>query len=157
MLRSGRHMTSLTDKNIEKFQEIEIGNGHSSLGKIAPSLNISHQYVRSILVDISGMRHIATRLPPRELNFLQKPNEICIYEFDIQTGQEASESKGKVMLIVFFDICGLVHHELVPKERTVNKEYYLPVLKPVRNGKICGRKFCGFYMTIIRHRIERQL
>ena len=34
----------------------------------------------------------------------------------------------KVMLIVFFDICGLVHHELVPEGLTVNKDSYLAAL-----------------------------
>ena len=40
-----------------------------------------------------------------------------------------SRSKVKVNLIVFFDICGLVHHEIIPTVQTFNKEYYLDVLK----------------------------
>jgi len=43
-----------------------------------------------------------------------------------------SRSKVKMMLIVFFDIRGLVHHEFVPTGQTVNKEYYLAVLKRLR-------------------------
>ena len=34
-----------------------------------------------------------------------------------------------MMLIVFFNIRGLVHYEFVPEGQTVNKEYYLAVLK----------------------------
>ena len=33
------------------------------------------------------------------------------------------------MLIVFFDIRGLVHHEFIVTEEKVSKEYYLDVLK----------------------------
>lgn len=40
-----------------------------------------------------------------------------------------TRSKVKMMLIVFFDIHSLVHHEFVPTKQTVNKKYYLAVLK----------------------------
>jgi len=33
------------------------------------------------------------------------------------------------MLIVFFDIRGLVHHEFILREQGMNKEYYLAALK----------------------------
>ena len=71
-------------------------------------------------------------------------DETCVHEFDMQTGQQSSEwrtkdesnpkkprqsrSKVKVMLIVFFDIRGFVHHEFVPEGQTVNKEYYSWIL-----------------------------
>ena len=35
----------------------------------------------------------------------------------------------KTMLIAFFNIDGLVHHEFVPKGQTVNKEFYKTVLQ----------------------------
>ena len=35
----------------------------------------------------------------------------------------------KVLLTVFFDCNGLVHHEFLPQGRTVNKEYYLEVMR----------------------------
>ena len=38
-------------------------------------------------------------------------------------------SNVKVLLTVFFDYNGVVHHELLPQGRTVNKEYYLEVLR----------------------------
>lgn len=72
MPRSGRPSTSSTDENIEKVKEIVLDNRHSSLREIARDLNISHESVRSILVDILGMRRVAARLVPKELNFLQK-------------------------------------------------------------------------------------
>jgi hypothetical protein len=37
-------------------------------------------------------------------------------------------SKIKVMLAVFFDWKGIVHHEFVPRGRMVNKQFYQKVL-----------------------------
>ena len=66
----------------------------------------------------------------------------------MQTSQQASEwrlptkskqkkprqsrSKIKVMLTVFFDYRGVVHSEFLPEGQTVNKEYYLSVMKRLR-------------------------
>jgi len=41
-------------------------------------------------------------------------------------------SKVKTMLICFFDIQGIVHREFVPRGQTVNQEFYLGVLKGLR-------------------------
>jgi transposase len=38
------------------------------------------------------------------------------------------------MLIVFFDIDGLVHHEFVPTGHTTNKEFYKTVLQRLRDA-----------------------
>jgi len=39
------------------------------------------------------------------------------------------QSKKKMMLTVFMDYNGVVHHEFLPKNQTVNKEYYLGVMR----------------------------
>lgn len=70
--RSGRPSTSSTEQNVEKVKEIVNENRHASLRKIAHDLNMSHESVRTILTDILGMRRVAARLVPKELNFLQK-------------------------------------------------------------------------------------
>lgn len=67
-------------------------------------------------------------------------DETWLQEFNTQISQQVSEwrtkidskfslSKVKVMRIVFFDIRGLVHHEFVLTGQTVDKTYYLAVLK----------------------------
>jgi hypothetical protein len=43
-----------------------------------------------------------------------------------------SRSKIKTMLIVFFYIRGVVHHEYVPAGQTINAEFYVEVLKRLR-------------------------
>ena len=42
-------------------------------------------------------------------------------------------SNVKTMLICFFDIQGIVHREFVPRGQTVNQEFYLGVLKRLRD------------------------
>jgi len=45
-----------------------------------------------------------------------------------------SRSKVKVLLTVFFDIRGVVHSEFLPVGQTVNKQYYLSVMKRLRES-----------------------
>jgi len=172
--RSGRPSTSSTDENIEVVKKTVLENRHTSIRELAQDLNISRESVRLILVDILGMRKVAGRLVPKELNFMQKKHreeasldmmerangdptfmeriitgdETWVYEYDMPTNQQSSEwqtknepkpkkprqskSKVKVMLTVFFDIRGVVHYEFLPEGQTVNKEYYLAVLRRLR-------------------------
>ncbi|KAJ4444799.1 hypothetical protein ANN_06596 [Periplaneta americana] len=43
-------------------------------------------------------------------------------------------SKGKVMLEVFFDSQGLIHHEFIPEGRTVTKELYVEILRRLQDA-----------------------
>jgi len=45
-----------------------------------------------------------------------------------------SQSKIKVMLVVFFYWKGVVHHEFVPRGQVVNKQLYLGVLVHLRDA-----------------------
>ncbi|XP_018357096.1 PREDICTED: putative uncharacterized protein FLJ37770 [Trachymyrmex septentrionalis] len=115
--RSGRPSTSSTEVNIDKVKEMVIENRHFSLREIAAELTVSHESIRTILRDCLGMERVAARLVPKDLNFLQKLNrvkvaedmlervnsdptfikriitgdETWVYEFDMQTSQQASE------------------------------------------------------------------
>jgi len=44
------------------------------------------------------------------------------------------KSKEKVILIAFFDIDGVVHHEFVPPAQTVNGHFYVQVLQSLRDA-----------------------
>ncbi|CAK9799943.1 Mariner Mos1 transposase [Anthophora quadrimaculata] len=77
-------------------------------------------------------------------------DETWVYEYDMQTSQQSSEyrlenepnpkkprqsrSKIKVMLTVFFDYHGVVHSEFLPDGQAVNKEYYLSVMRRLREN-----------------------
>ena len=43
-------------------------------------------------------------------------------------------SNVKVLLTVFIDCNGVVHHEFLPQDLTVNKEYYLEVMRRLREA-----------------------
>ena len=45
-----------------------------------------------------------------------------------------AKSNVKTMLIAFFNIDGLVHHEHIPRGQTVNKEFYRTVLQRLHNA-----------------------
>src|SRR5215469_11371107 len=77
-------------------------------------------------------------------------DETWVYGYDVETKVHSSQWVGKssprpkkarqscsnvkVMLIVFFDWKGIVHHEFVPCGETVNKEFYLKVMKRLREA-----------------------
>ena len=173
---ASRPSTSVNDDNMEKVKEIVLENRRVGIREIAEALNISYGSTQHILVNVLGMKRIAARLVPKDLNFLQKArrvevaeemlanvtdhptfikrvitgDETWVYEYDVETAQQSSEwraknepkpkkprqsrSKIKTMLIVFFDYRGVVHHEFVPEGQTVNKEYYLAVLRRLREA-----------------------
>ena len=76
-------------------------------------------------------------------------DETWIYAYEPETTEQSSEyrakgvarskracqsrSKIKVMITVFFDFRG-VHYELLPLRQTVNKEYYLSVMRRLREA-----------------------
>ncbi|UYV61909.1 hypothetical protein LAZ67_1007037 [Cordylochernes scorpioides] len=72
-------------------------------------------------------------------------NEAWVYGYDVETKAQSSQwklpheprpkkarqirSNVKVLLTVFFDCRGVVHHEFLPQSRRANKEYYLQVMR----------------------------
>jgi histone-lysine N-methyltransferase SETMAR len=77
-------------------------------------------------------------------------DETWVYGYDIETKAQSSQWKNpgeprpkkarqvrsnvKVLLTVFFDYHGVVHQEFLPQGRTVNKEYYLEVMRRLRES-----------------------
>ena len=77
-------------------------------------------------------------------------DETWVYGYDVETKSQSSQWKGKgsprpkkarqvrsnvkVMLTVFFDVHGVVHHEFLPQGGTVNRHYYLEVLRRLREN-----------------------
>ncbi|XP_029668258.1 protein GVQW3-like [Formica exsecta] len=114
---SGRPSTTSTDENIEKIKKIVIENRRLSVREMAHELQMSHISVHNILTEVLGMRCVAARLVPKELNFLQQTHrkmvaeemvsrassestfikriitddETWVYEYDMETSQQSSE------------------------------------------------------------------
>ena len=67
-----------------------------------------------------------------------------------------SKSKFKAMMIVFFDIRGVIYIDWVPEGQTVNQVYYKNVLTNSVNvcdegDQTCGRMPHGFFITTTRY------
>lgn len=84
---------------------------------------------------------------------LDKSNVYRWYKMFSEGREDVSQvrSNVKVLLTVFFDCRGVVHYEFLPQGRTVNKEYYLQVMRNLREAirqkrpdlwknKNCGKK-----------------
>lgn len=84
------------------------------------------------------------------MNRIITGDETWIYAYDPETTDQSSEyrakgeprprrsrrsrSKIKVLLTVFFYFRGIVHHEFLPPGQTVNKEYYLSLMRNLRES-----------------------
>ncbi|UYV61287.1 hypothetical protein LAZ67_1004237 [Cordylochernes scorpioides] len=124
--RSGRPSTSTTPKKVNKVLEL-------NARKETASLNLE-----------------AKTDDPELLKRVITGDETWIYGFDSETTQQASEwrfkneprpkkarkapSKVKVMLTVFFDYQGIVHHEFQQQGSTITADSYLGVLRRLREA-----------------------
>ena len=74
--RSGQPSTLSTKVNIAKVKELVTENRNLRLREIVAKLSVSHESIRTILNDCLGMKRVAARLVPKDLNFLQKLNRV---------------------------------------------------------------------------------
>ena len=73
-----------------------------------------------------------------------------------------SKSKFKAIMIVFFDIRGVIYIDWVPEGQTVNQVYYKNVLTTLRErcdegDQTCERMPHGFFITTTRQHTTRYL
>ncbi|UYV83703.1 CLCN3 [Cordylochernes scorpioides] len=124
--RSGRPSTSTTPEKVDKVLE-------PNARKETASLNLE-----ATTDDTELLKRVITG------------DETWIYGFDSETTQQASEwrfkneqrpkkarkapSKVKVMLTVFFDYQGIVHHEFQQQGSTITADSYLGVLRRLREA-----------------------
>ena len=87
---------------------------------------------------------------PNFLNIVITGDESWVYGYDPETKMQSSQwrhpsdprpkkarqvrSNVKVMLTVFFDCRGVVHHEYAPQGQNITKEYYQEVLRHLRDA-----------------------
>ncbi|UYV64317.1 hypothetical protein LAZ67_3000269 [Cordylochernes scorpioides] len=136
-----------------------LANRQITVRVVAEDLNISIGSCHSIFINDLGMRRIVAKFVPKLLNCDQKqhrmnianemldsvrddPNllqrvitgdEAWVYGYDVETKAQwklpHEPRPKKAHKFVFFDCRGVVHHEFLPQGRTVNKEYYLQVMR----------------------------
>ncbi|UYV70165.1 hypothetical protein LAZ67_7002045 [Cordylochernes scorpioides] len=148
--RAGRPSTSTTEEKINEVEKMILANGRITVREVAEDLNISIGSCHSIFINDLGMRRVAAKFVPKLLNCDQKqhrmnianemldsvrddPNllqrvitgvEAWVYGYDVETKAQSSQWK--------------LPHEPRPKKarqgRTVNKEYYLQVMRNLREA-----------------------
>ena len=113
---ASRPSTSVSDDSIAKEKKIVLETRHVGIKEEAEALNITYESTQYIVVHILGMKRVATRLVPRDVNFLQKEcrvevakkmlanvaddsifikriitgDETWVYEYDVETDQQYS-------------------------------------------------------------------
>ncbi|UYV63722.1 hypothetical protein LAZ67_2005429 [Cordylochernes scorpioides] len=101
-------------------------------------MNIANEMLDSVCDDPNLLQRVITG------------DEAWVYGYDEETKAQSSQwklpheprpkkarqvrSNVKFLLTVFFDCRGVVHHEFLPQGRTVNKEYYLQVMRNLRKA-----------------------
>ena len=121
---------------------------HRVAAKFVPRLMTSDQQAHRVQVCQDLLHH-----SENGKEFLSKiitGDESWVYGYDVETKVQSSQwtsktsprpkkacqvrSKIKVLLTVFFDASGVVHHEYLPEGSTVNETYYIEVLKHLRDA-----------------------
>ena len=74
----GRPSTSKTDKNVKQIKERMTENRKLTIREIAEDLNIAYGSVQDILVNDLGLRRVAAKLVPKDLNFMQKLDRVDV-------------------------------------------------------------------------------
>ncbi|GFQ75090.1 mariner Mos1 transposase [Trichonephila clavata] len=117
---------------------------------------VSAKFVPRLLTEDQQFQRLATSSDlfqsasddPEFMKLMITGDESWVYGYDPEAKQQSSQwkipgsprpkkarqvrSKIKVMLIVFFDADGIVHHEYAAQGQTVNKEFYLDVKRRLR-------------------------
>ena len=109
----------------------------------ANRVNISQVLLDRVSVDENFLKTIVTG------------DETWVYGYNVETkaqssqwvGQESPRPKKaqmirsnmKVMMAIFFNWQGVIHYEFVPRGQTVNKAFYLAVLKRLREA-VCRKR-----------------
>ncbi|XP_022239456.1 histone-lysine N-methyltransferase SETMAR-like [Limulus polyphemus] len=113
------------------------------VAKFVPKLLTVEQ--KELRVEVSQDMLDSTNSDPDFMNTIITGDESCVYGYDPETKSQSSQwkhstsprpkkarqvrSNVNMMLTVFFDSRGVVHHEYAPQGQTITKEYYRDVLR----------------------------
>ena len=76
--RSGRPSTAQTDENIKKIKGWMTVSRKLTIKEIAEELNMAYGSAQDILVNGLGLRRVAAKLVPKDLNFMQKRDRVDV-------------------------------------------------------------------------------
>ncbi|UYV61783.1 hypothetical protein LAZ67_1006524 [Cordylochernes scorpioides] len=137
----------ITVREVAEDLNISIGSCHSifindlGMRRVAAKfhrMNIANEMLDSVRDDPNLLQRVITG------------DEAWVYGYDVETKAQSFQwklpheprpkkarqvrSNVEVLLTVFFDCRGVVHHEFLPQGRKVNKEYYLQVMRNLREA-----------------------
>ncbi|UYV73518.1 KDM1A [Cordylochernes scorpioides] len=153
----------ITVREVAEDLNISIGLCHSIFINDLGMRRVTAKFVPKLLncdqkqhrMNIANEMLDSVRDDPNLLQRVITGDEAWVYGYDVEIKAQSSQwkllheprpkkahqvrSNGKVLLTVFFDCRGVVHHEFLPQGRTVNKEYYLQVMCNLREA-ICQKR-----------------
>ena len=148
----------ITVREISCDLHISSGTVHSILSEDLRMKRVDAKMVPRVLKEIQKDRRISVsrdmlhrlKTDPQFLSNIITGDESWVYGYDPETKLMSSQwrttneprpkkarmskSKIKSMIIIFFDISGIIHHEFVPHGKTVNSVYYLEVLQRLNDA-----------------------
>ncbi|UYV73351.1 hypothetical protein LAZ67_10002821 [Cordylochernes scorpioides] len=148
----------ITVREVSEDLNISIGSCHSIFINDLGMRRVAAKFVPKLLncdqkqhrMSIANEMLDSVRDDPNLLQRVITGDEAWVYGYDVETKAQSSQGKlpheprpkkarqvrpnVKVLLTVFFDCRGVVHHEFLPQGRTVNKEYYLQVMRNLREA-----------------------
>ncbi|UYV83122.1 hypothetical protein LAZ67_22002308 [Cordylochernes scorpioides] len=148
----------ITVREVAEDLNISIGLCHSNFINDLGMRRVAAKFVPKLLncdqkqhrMNIANEMLDSVRDGPNLLQRVITGDEAWVYGYDVETKAQSSQWKlpheprpkkarqvrwnVKVLLTVFFDCRGVVHHEFLPQGRTVNKEYYLQVMRNLRGA-----------------------
>ncbi|UYV66906.1 hypothetical protein LAZ67_4003283 [Cordylochernes scorpioides] len=148
----------ITVREVAEDLNISIGSCHSIFINDMGMRRVAAKFVPKLLncdqkqhrMNIANEMLDSVRDDPNLLQRVITGDEAWVYGYDVETKAQSSQwklpheprpkktrqvrSNVKVLLTVFFDYRGVVHHEFLPQGRTVNKEYYLQVMRNLREA-----------------------
>ncbi|UYV78760.1 hypothetical protein LAZ67_16002673 [Cordylochernes scorpioides] len=129
--RAGRPSTSTTDEKINEVEKMILANRRITVREVAEDLNISIGSCHSIFINDLGMRRVAGKFVPKLLNCDQKQHRMNIANEMLDS---VHDDPNLLQRVITGHEAGVVHHEFLPQGRTVNKEYYLQVMRNLREA-----------------------
>ncbi|UYV63026.1 hypothetical protein LAZ67_2002885 [Cordylochernes scorpioides] len=148
----------ITVREVAEDLNISIGSCHSIFINDLGIRRVAAKFVPKLLNCDQKQHHMnianemldSVRDDPNLLQRVITGDEAWVYGYDVETKVQSSQwklpheprpkkarqvrSNVKVLLTVFFDCRGVVHHEFLPQGRMVNKEYYLQVMRNLREA-----------------------
>ncbi|UYV61188.1 hypothetical protein LAZ67_1003762 [Cordylochernes scorpioides] len=148
----------ITVREVAEDLNISIGSGHSIFINDLGMRRVAAKFVPKLLncdqkqhrMNIANEMLDSVRDDPNLLQRVITADEAWVYGYDVETKAQSSQwklpheprpkkarqvrSNVKVLLTVFFDCRGVVHHEFLPQGRTVNNKYHLQVTRNLREA-----------------------